>query len=135
MYILLKHFANLQAMKKLALYILLVLHINSFMFLPQGQDIGGTDAHGRQIEDINSLVEWVRIALGYDRHADDEDDDNANNLLLVKTFNKVFDEQSPKVPLPALFASKEVTPFPEYDERISLNHFIEVATPPPNFIC
>lgn len=120
-------------MKNLALYIILVLHVNSFMFLPQGQGIGGIDENGRQIEDINTMIEWIRVALGYDHHADDEDDDNTNNLLLVQSFNKIFDEQQNKLIAPVLFSEGEITAFPQYDERVFLSHFGEVATPPPNF--
>jgi hypothetical protein len=32
-----------------------------------------------QVEDINSFVELIRIVLGYDTTADDEDDDTADN--------------------------------------------------------
>ncbi len=42
------------------------------------------DSHGNQLDDINSVTEFIMVKLGCDHHADDEDDDSGQNLHLVK---------------------------------------------------
>lgn len=41
---------------------------------------------GKQEDDVNTIVEWVRVALGFDNTADDEDDDSGQNTQLVTVF-------------------------------------------------
>lgn len=72
-------------MKRFLSLIVLLCHINASMFLPQVAEEDVYDAHGMQVDDVNSLVEYFQVALGYDHHADDEDDDNGQNFHLVKT--------------------------------------------------
>lgn len=54
------------------------------MFLPQVAEEDVYDTHGKQVDDINSVIEYFQVALGYDHHADDEDDDNGHNFYLLK---------------------------------------------------
>ena len=74
-------------MKQFSVYLLLALHINFFMFLPQCPEMDVRDANGQQQEDINSLIEWANVALGIDTTPDDEDDDNGTKFIVLKNFD------------------------------------------------
>ena len=67
-------------MKRLLAFILLLSHMNTSMFLPQAPEQDVYDANGNQIDDITSIVELVRVKLGYDHHSDDENDDSGQNF-------------------------------------------------------
>lgn len=56
------------------------------MFLPQVPEVDVYDANGNQLDDINSIVEYVMVKIGLDHHADDEDDDSGQNFLAVTGF-------------------------------------------------
>ncbi|MEO6813568.1 MAG: hypothetical protein ABI172_06525 [Ginsengibacter sp.] len=71
-------------MKRLLAFIVLLSHMNTSMFLPQVPEVDIYDANGNQVDDINSVVEYVMVKLGLDHTADDEDSDNGQNFHLVK---------------------------------------------------
>lgn len=60
--------------------------MNTSMFLPQVAEEDVYDKNGQQLDDINSLVEYIFVALGYDHTPDDEDDDSGQNFHQVKSF-------------------------------------------------
>ena len=72
-------------MKRLAAFLLLISHMNTSMFLPQVPQHDVFDAQGNQIDDINSVVEYVLVTLGLDDVADDEDNDHGQNFNIVNT--------------------------------------------------
>lgn len=78
-------------MKKLLAFLLLVSHINTSMFLPQVPEMDMYDSNGNQLDDINSVVEYFAVLLGYDHTSDDEDNDNGQNFHLVKTVDFNFE--------------------------------------------
>lgn len=115
---------------------MLLLHINFYMFLPQCPEQDVYDANGRQTDDINSLVEDIRVELGYDKTVDDEDDDNGNNFLSVKNCDLIYSPQTVEVIIqPRLVIVKKKTSFPLFDEHICTDTVNEVATPPPDPGC
>ena len=71
---------------KLVVAILLLLHINFSMFVAQVDEIDVYDASGRQVEDVNSLVDFIRISFQKHREHNkkDSDDDNARYFHVVK---------------------------------------------------
>ncbi len=83
-----------QIMKKLFAVILLICHVNTSMFLPQVQEQDVYNNQGKQVDDINSIVELINVELGYDTTADDEDSDNGQNFHLVKNTEYNFQQQS-----------------------------------------
>ncbi|MBL7703433.1 MAG: hypothetical protein JNM14_14375 [Ferruginibacter sp.] len=80
-------------MKRLAVFAMLLMHMNYFMFLPQNVEADTYDASGKQTDDINSVIEYARVEWGYDKTADDEDDDSGKNLTPVKTCECFFQQQ------------------------------------------
>ncbi len=116
-------------MKKVFAFILLLSHMNTSMFLPQVAEEDQYDANGQQIDDINSVVEYIAVALGYDHTADDEDDDSGQNFHLVKAFDYNFEQQYSL--LQATFAQQYKNEFPDFiTARIEPVSF-DVITPPP----
>lgn len=57
--------------------------MNTSMFLPQVPQHDVFDEYGNQMDDINSVVEYVMVTLGLDETADDEDNDNGQNFNVV----------------------------------------------------
>lgn len=70
-------------MKRLVAFLLLISHMNTSMFLPQVPQHDVFDEHGNEIDDINSVVEYVMVTLGLDDVADDEDNDQGQNFNIV----------------------------------------------------
>lgn len=68
--------------------------MNTSMFLPQVQEQDSFDSSGQQADDINSIVELIRVDLGFDKTPDDEDDDSGQNFHIVKIPEYSFQQQS-----------------------------------------
>lgn len=73
-------------MRRLLAFILLVSHMNTSMFFPQVPEQNEYDSKGNQIDNITSIVEWVRVVTGFDHTADNENDNRAQNLHPIKIF-------------------------------------------------
>ena len=77
-------------MKRLLAFTLLISHMNTSMLLPQVPMADVYDANGNQEDDITSIVELVRVELGWDHTADDENDDSGQNFHIVNFFEYTF---------------------------------------------
>lgn len=104
--------------------------MNTSMFLPQGAEVDQYDGNGQQIDDINSMVEFITVSLGYDHTADDEDDDSGQNFHIVKAFDYNFEQ--PFSLLQHNIVSKESSnEFPGYIMAGIKAVCFDVITPPP----
>ena len=117
-------------MKKTLAFLVLLSHMNTSMFLPQSPEQDAYDASGRQLDDINSVVEYIQVSLGGDVSSDDEDDDNGQTFHLVKASNYYFTQhysivQSKKT------AVRNPRDFVEYRSGKIRTISIEIITPPP----
>jgi hypothetical protein len=117
-------------MKKLAVFILLLVHVNYFMFLPQRDEVDSYDANGVQTEDINSLTEYIRVILGYDTTPDDEDDDKGDNFTLVKICDYFFQQQVSFLKTP-LLTEIAVKYFYEVNDKKPKGISYDIISPPP----
>ena len=107
--------------------------MNTSMFLPQMSEADVYNERGEQIDDINSIVELINVELGYDKTADDEDDDSGQNFHMVKLAEYSFQQQSILI---------ERTDYKEIINRAfsvykvpSVNTVVtDIVTPPPDFI-
>jgi hypothetical protein len=117
-------------MKKLTAFILLLMHMNYFMFLPQVEETDSYDTSGKQTDDINSVVEYVRVVLGLDKTADDEDDDSANNFTLVKTCDYIYQQQITILETPG-FIEISNRAYGEYKTPAPLFTCFDIISPPP----
>lgn len=105
------------------------------MFLYQGTERDCYDSKGKQKDDINSTVELIMSVLGYDKHADDEDNDEGNNFLINKSGNIVLAQQDTQYLQPAYTLAYKIKPeFPALQDSLQPDIFIEIATPPPNTV-
>jgi hypothetical protein len=119
-------------MKKLLAFILLLSHMNTSMLLPQVPEDDVYDGNGNQVDDINSIVEYVMVKLGLDHTADDEDDDTGQNFHLVKAFEYCFEPVFSEIKTNEFF-STEPNMFGEYKENKIPNVSFEIIIPPPKF--
>lgn len=110
-------------MKKVVAFILLLCHMNTSMFLPQVAESDRFDSSGQQIDDINSVVEYVdQIILGHrDRTPEDEDNDDGQNFTLATNINYYVDQ--PFV----------VLEHPEF-EKAGKRNFFEYSVPKISFV-
>jgi hypothetical protein len=120
-------------MKKVFALILLICHMNTSMFLPQIQEQDVYDVNGQQVDDINSIVELINVELGYDKTADDEDDDNGQSFHLVKSSEYSFQQQSVLIERTD-FTEIKNTVFSEYKIPSVKSISLDILTPPPDFI-
>lgn len=88
------------------------------------------DANGQQYDDVNTVLEYIRVQMGYDKTADDEDDDSGQNFQMASGIDYFYQqnvfviEQQP---------FKEIVS-PVYSEYINTKlAFVsfEIITPPP----
>ncbi len=116
-------------MKKILAFILLISHMNTSMLLPQVPEVDIYDANGNQIDDINSVVEYVMVKLGFDHHADDEDDDSGQNLHLVTGFQYTFEPYF--LPLIKEYSASEINSFAEFTHLKAPSVSYDIIVPPP----
>ena len=64
--------------------------MNTSMFFPQVAEQDVYDSKGDQVDNITSIVEWVRVQTGFDHTADNENGNRAQNLHQVKDFQYTF---------------------------------------------
>jgi len=102
--------------------------MNTSMFLPQTPEQDVYDANGNQLDDITSIVELVRVKLGYDHHADDENDDSGQNFHVPHseyTFEQFLEEIKHE------FVLKESDHFSEHHEQKIPSISYDIIVPPP----
>lgn len=87
--------------------------MNSSMFLPQMPEDDTYDQNGNQTDDINSVAEYIAVALGYDTTVDDEDDDSGQFYHPIKPAPQYCQPVFCEI-VPTLFTQKVKKVFPEY---------------------
>jgi hypothetical protein len=119
-------------LRKVLALLLLLSHMNTSMLLPQVTEQDAYDSTGQQINDINSVVEFVNeVVLGHHNPPIDEDDDNGQNFHVVKmvdyAFQPFFTELHEKITL-----REEVTrSFSCYNETTIEPGYTNIVLPPP----
>jgi hypothetical protein len=118
-------------MKRFLAFILLLCHMNASMFLPQISEDDVFDANGKQLDDVNSVIEYFQVALGCDHHVDDEDDDNGQNFHLVK--NVEYNFQQTFFTIESAVVTSTASPaFYHGDEDSFQTVALDIITPPPD---
>lgn len=116
-------------MRKLLAFILLISHMNTSMFFPQVPEKDVYDSKGNQLDNITSIVEWVRVKTGLDHTADNENGNRAQNLHPVKNLQYTSDTYFTKV---ATDYSELVNlHYAEYPKSRLLMHSYDILVPPP----
>ena len=102
--------------------------MNTSMFLPQVPEQDVYDANGNQLDDITSIVELVRVKLGYDHHADDENDDSGQNFHMT---NVNYTIATPEHPIKKEFAINTSKNFHDCIESKISSVCYDIIIPPP----
>lgn len=104
--------------------------MNFSMFLPQTAEEDVFNASGQQADDINSVVEYLRVALGYDHTADDEDDDSGQNFHLASAVDYFYQREI------SITEDQKLTPlntvsFAGYRVGKLTSPYYDIIAPPP----
>ena len=105
--------------------------MNTSMFLPQVAEEDQYDANGHQIDDINSVAEFMCVQLGIDKTADDEDDDSGQNFHLVKDAEYFYQPQFICIEPAKYTQANEQKKFADYLIPKPNAVEVEITTPPP----
>lgn len=102
------------------------------MFIPQVDEIDVYDASGRQLEDVNSLVDFIHVSLHPQKkhHKKDTDDDNARYFHAVKIYENFFRQQIVEIKKPTLRLKNKLI-YPPYLEQKPKSMCFEIQSPPP----
>jgi hypothetical protein len=122
-------------LKKPLAFLLLISHINFFMFIAQVDEVDAYAADGHRINDINSLAEYINdvVLHNQDKPRDDEDDDNARYF---HPGNLADYSLGQPVIVSGLKIGEEVREksFPRVNDQNIHSIFYDVITPPPRVI-
>ena len=115
-------------MRRLLAFTLLISHMNTSMFLPQVAMADVYDANGNQEDDITSIVELVRVKLGLDHTADDENDDSGQNFHIV---NLEYTIEPFNTEIKNEFAQEDSKVFHEIFQTLIPSVSYDILVPPP----
>jgi len=116
-------------MRRLVAFILLVSHMNTSMFMPQAPEADVYDSNGNQLDDITSVVELIRVELGFDHHADDENNDSGQNFHIVNFYEYAYQPFYSKLNNEQFSKQKET--FPDFTESKIPSISYDILVPPP----
>jgi len=117
-------------MKKVLAFFVLLSHMNTSLLLPQVPEVDIYDSNGNQIDDINSVFEFVMVKLGFDHHAEDEDNDSGQNFHLVKCVEYCFRPEFIRLKKADTFFTKTAF-FGQYKKDKITRISFDVIIPPP----
>ena len=116
-------------MKKTLAFILLLGHVNFAMFIAQVDESDALDRNGQQLEDINSLVQYIDVIVLKHVHQNtkDSDDDNARYFHVAEFDNYSF----PPIEIVKEHLFAGTTKFPPYTDNKLSSLSLEIQGPPP----
>lgn len=120
-------------MKRVTAFILLLCHINTSMFLPQASEEDMFDKNGNQVDDINTVTEYIyEVVLGnVDKTPDDDDDDSGQNFHMAK----IVEYQCPQFVVTEmekpLAQSAKINKTFDYNTGEAGPVYLDILTPPP----
>lgn len=122
-------------MRKLLVYIVLLMHVNTYMFFPMIDEVDVYERNGKQKDDINSLAEYIyQVLLGHPDNTPEDEDDDQTHYYQIKSKTSIVCETFVSWQIAAPPASPRI-PKPEYgtiaDQR-TLTAAYDVAAPPPD---
>ena len=115
-------------------YILLFLHISTTMFIPVVDEKDVFDKRGRQINDINTIFEFVdQLVLGHtDVTQQDEDDDQAHYFTGINSVSYyISNQQQVTCCKQEPTSSQLAVAYPLMAVQKPLAIAYEILTPPP----
>ncbi|MGZ3847161.1 MAG: hypothetical protein ACXVLT_09290 [Flavisolibacter sp.] len=122
-------------MKKLLAILILLYHVNFFMFIPQLDEVDQYDSKGMPIDDINSLTGYIDQTILGHKHSSpqDEDDDNARYFQLIDVNGYNFQQQIIES-IQGHFIPANKTRYPSTIEKKICTVHRDITTPPPRYL-
>jgi len=119
--------------RKLLAFILLLNHLNTSMFIPQMAEMDVYDRNGAQVDDINTLVEYIdQDVLGHhDNTPEDEDDDTERTYHITKSIEFSWHPYIAETPTKVAVKEVAATGFPDYSANKPTPGFADILIPPP----
>jgi hypothetical protein len=119
-------------MRKYLAFLVLISHMNFFMFIPQVDEADEFDKNGCQLDDINSLYEFIdQVVLGNtDSTPEDEDDDQPRFFHIVKVGDFTLEQNIVLIKRPDLSRNNNTT-YPVFLAAKIPLVFSEIQAPPP----
>jgi dTDP-4-dehydrorhamnose reductase len=119
--------------RKLMAFILLVSHLNTSMFIPQMAEVDVYDSNGAQVDDINTLVEYIdQEVLGHpDSTPEDEDDDTERTYHVVKSIEFSWHPFVQEIQTKVALKEEAATEFADYSTNKPAPGFTNIFIPPP----
>ena len=113
-------------------FLLLLSHVNFFMFIAQVDEVDAYDSKGCRINDINTLCQYIdEVVLNHhSKPRPDEDDDNARYFHIVKLSGYTFNRLGFEIDSKPCRNNKRAT-YPLYIAKKPFAVTFEVLTPPP----
>ena len=119
-------------LRNLVILLVMFVHVNGSMFLPQAAEQDIYNAQGQQQKDINTVIEYIdEVIIGKHEKAPlDGDNDQGQNFHLVKIVDYYFGTDF----LPARHKPVDITTskqFSLYTEKKISPVTLEILAPPP----
>jgi hypothetical protein len=120
-------------MIKTIAYILLFIHISTTMFIPVVDEKDVYDVSGRQIDDINTIFEFVdQIILGHtDITPEDEDDDQAHFFTSITSISYYISAQEQQIAVNEPTTRELAVAYPLLPVQKTSSVAYDILTPPP----
>ncbi|HEY8898628.1 MAG TPA: hypothetical protein VIM79_27555 [Niastella sp.] len=103
------------------------------MFIPQMAEADVYDAGGQQVDDINTLVEFIdQEVMGHnDSSPEDEDDDSGNPYHIIKMVDYTWHPYVAEIQTKPTVTDQPVKSFTGYIEHELMPGFSNIVIPPP----
>lgn len=103
------------------------------MFIPQMAEVDVYDAHGQQVDDINTLVEFIdqEVMGNYDSTPEDEDDDSGNPYHIIKIVDFTWHPYVAEIQTKPTLADIPARSFTGYIENKLTPGYPNIVSPPP----
>lgn len=119
-------------MKRLLGILLLLIHINTSMFIPVMDEQDIYDEHGHQVSDINTLTQFIsQEILGHSRVIDHDQDDDQAHFFNIKVHQYTFHIFQPVISNTPVYSTKTCSYSPPTDDQRMSSVTYDVAAPPP----
>lgn len=112
-------------------FILLLLHVNFSMFIAQTDEKDIYDQNSQQVQDINSLTEYLQQTFSHHKekkHPKDSDDDNARYFHALKPHYFLMQPVTIIKKEPATHSYRSI---PLTDDALLSAGFYDIQSPPP----
>jgi hypothetical protein len=119
-------------LRKLLIFIVLLVHINGSMFLPQVVEQDIYNAQGQQQKDINTVIEYIDEVImdHHDKNPVDGDNDQGQNFHLVKVVDYYYAIGFSSIKhKPVIAAAKNK--FSLFPEEKTHSVTLDILAPPP----